>query len=545
MALFLCLTGAVTATTVVVPENPEELAGISDCVVFARAEASRPTARGVLPFVETTFSVLKVTSGTLAAGEKIQVIVPGGTIAGGEWIVPGAPSFVEGDRYLLYLTKGADNCWMPVALSYCLMREASDPTTGETILAPLPEARQLSAVSTNSGGKNMKGLEDCHFFTSSSSGYNCRWKVFDSGSALTVSASSSGADSLTNGGFTLLAEALNLWSDIPGTRFNLVMGPAEEADVSCTSGQDYVRNLVLFDDPCSDIPPLWHCSGVLAFGGPIISGSHTFNGERWGTIVGWLMVVSEGIGCMGDEAVRLTLAHELGHCLGFQHADDSNALMYEYCCNGINGTDQECALFAYPARTPDNLRPRIDLPHPQPLTVNTSIAQLEATVQDDGLPADPGSVTLAWSLIHGPGPVTFSAPGSAVTDVGFEASGSYLFGITASDGDLIRMEVLAVEVDLNAGELFRRGDANDDGAVDLSDAITTLLCLFDGETLACPDAADSNDDGTLNLGDPVFLLSYLFAHGESPALPGTDCGEDRTGDDLPFCGAESCGSQSP
>lgn len=91
---------------------------------------------------------------------------------------------------------------------------------------------------------------------------------------------------------------------------------------------------------------------------------------------------------------------------------------------------------------------------------------------------------------------------------------------------------------------FRRGDANGDGTVQLSDAITLLSTLFQGggAPLTCPDAADSNDNGVIDLADPVFLLSYLFvAGGPPPPPPGpTDCGPDFSGDELGPCLGSGC-----
>jgi hypothetical protein len=59
---------------------------------------------------------------------------------------------------------------------------------------------------------------------------------------------------------------------------------------------------------------------------------------------------------------------------------------------------------------------------------------------------------------------------------------------------------------------FVRADANDDGWIDLADAVHILSYLFRGEDLAGePDAADANDDGAIDLGDAVSVLSYLFS----------------------------------
>jgi hypothetical protein len=80
-----------------------------------------------------------------------------------------------------------------------------------------------------------------------------------------------------------------------------------------------------------------------------------------------------------------------------------------------------------------------------------------------------------------------------------------------------------------SGPLFRRGDFNRSGGVDLSDAVATANYLFrSGPAPSCPDAADANDDGLLEISDPVFLLFYLFLQGPAPPEPFPDAGEDPT-----------------
>lgn len=87
---------------------------------------------------------------------------------------------------------------------------------------------------------------------------------------------------------------------------------------------------------------------------------------------------------------------------------------------------------------------------------------------------------------------------------------------------------------LDGAPVFRRGDANGDGAFDIGDAISTLGALFSGGTSAgCADAADANDDGQVDIGDAIFTLGALFSAGTAPPAPGsTSCGVDPTADDL-------------
>jgi len=93
------------------------------------------------------------------------------------------------------------------------------------------------------------------------------------------------------------------------------------------------------------------------------------------------------------------------------------------------------------------------------------------------------------------------------------------------------------------GTPFRRGDANQDAIVDITDAIGALGYLFLGEpaSLACEDAADSNDDAEVNTSDAITTLSYLFLGTGSLPAPGPDaCGEDPTPDELPCLELSGC-----
>ena len=84
---------------------------------------------------------------------------------------------------------------------------------------------------------------------------------------------------------------------------------------------------------------------------------------------------------------------------------------------------------------------------------------------------------------------------------------------------------------------LRRGDVDQNGRVELTDAIRTLDHLFlSFAELLCPDAADVDDSGSLDVTDAIALLLYLFLDGAPPAEPGGQgCGPDPTTDPLRGC----------
>lgn len=82
--------------------------------------------------------------------------------------------------------------------------------------------------------------------------------------------------------------------------------------------------------------------------------------------------------------------------------------------------------------------------------------------------------------------------------------------------------------------LFRRGDANADGDVNLADAVFTLGTLFLGQAApTCSDAADADDNGEVQLTDAVSTLNHLFLGGGPLPAPGSEtCGTDPSRDGL-------------
>jgi hypothetical protein len=134
------------------------------------------------------------------------------------------------------------------------------------------------------------------------------------------------------------------------------------------------------------------------------------------------------------------------------------------------------------------------------------------------------------------------SPGSPAIDAGTPE------GAPATDLDG-RLRPCEAGVDIGAYEFgdcwptppFLRGDANADGATDLSDAIAILVSLFDGEIMVpCEQAGDANDDGGLDISDAVYTLTFLFLDGKAIEPPVEACGMDPTDHDLPCDSFPGC-----
>ena len=91
------------------------------------------------------------------------------------------------------------------------------------------------------------------------------------------------------------------------------------------------------------------------------------------------------------------------------------------------------------------------------------------------------------------------------------------------------------------GIQFVRGDVNDDGGVNITDAVFLLGSLFAGEAAAgCADSADSNDDGAVNISDATTILNHLFTDFGPLPNPMGECGVDPTDDGLTECVFQAC-----
>ena len=91
--------------------------------------------------------------------------------------------------------------------------------------------------------------------------------------------------------------------------------------------------------------------------------------------------------------------------------------------------------------------------------------------------------------------------------------------------------------------IFRRGDADADGIVNITDAIYVLNYLFQGGSEPpCLDAADADDEFAINITDGIYILNFLFLGGNEPPTPGPfSCGPDTPGEDGLDCQSYGAG----
>jgi RHS repeat-associated protein len=113
----------------------------------------------------------------------------------------------------------------------------------------------------------------------------------------------------------------------------------------------------------------------------------------------------------------------------------------------VNGVTAEARISW--SDTTGNLAPVVNA-GPSPTAILQTPVQLSGTATDDGLP---GALVATWSVISGPGNVTFGDPSAPATTATFSASGIYTLKLTATDGALTASDLLTVSVSCPALEI--------------------------------------------------------------------------------------------
>jgi len=166
----------------------------------------------------------------------------------------------------------------------------------------------------------------------------------------------------------------------------------------------------------------------------------------------------------------------------------------------------------------------------------------------------PGKVILTWESPRGniqPEAYVILRDGSDLTEVdasrtayedtGLDPDTQYCYTVKSRVAEELsgNSNEACATTDEKAGEVFKRGDADGNGSVELTDVIRALTWQFvGGVEINCQDAADIDDDGAITLTDAIRSLNYQFVGvaGTIPDPPGPiQCGPDANEDGLPPC----------
>ncbi len=571
-AFLLLFVSSVHAVTFVVPHD-RQLVQQAGAIVVVSPLSSHTELRNDVVETVTTMGVDNVLKGRLE-GNTIDVWEPGGAVGNRATIIPGVPRFRSGSRYVLFLVRTEQGLWRVLDLGLgnfrfdtdslgreVLVRESNDiagwdpdgaphreqtraadafiefirttvvggPADEHYVVASAPTVSDAIRANAN---RVAQPLVSATGFTATTytyvwggNGEGARWNVFPS----PVYFYSTNANSAA---VTAMNNAIAAWDNDPGSNVNYVNAGADTSGahnggVTTPDHQNTVafeRNLV------SEYGATAFSCGPSSYGGTLgvggvtnASGSHVGpDGQTFVTTSEGDVEMNQGLSTctffinLGD--FNSAVAHELGHTLGFRHADQertslnappcagdatlecsSSAIMKAYIPSGLHG-----ALQAWDQHAVDAVYPSTAGSCPTAISTAPN-ACLGSSANTATIPAVSGS-TYTWSVTNG----TITG-GQGTTSITFAptTAGTVTLNVAISNCSTLTKTVNA---DVCAGS----GDVNGDGTVNTSDIFYLINDLFTNGPAPAGGSGDVNGDGVVNTSDIFYLINYLFANGPAP-----------------------------
>jgi uncharacterized cupredoxin-like copper-binding protein len=358
------------------------------------------TADGGIETV-TSFAVTRVIKGTVLSA-TINLYEPGGSLGGRITQIPGVPRFSSGETSLLLLRQTGRDRWSvaelvvgkfrfayDVAGRHLLLRDEDEIAGWDPDLKPHREQHRLAtpflefieaetkglptssdyfvdaqplqtddstvhasqAIAQPQPGVAAAGAFSATSYSMTISGnLGARWSVFPS--AVTFFANAAGEPGAPGDGTTAVTAALAAWTNDPGSNVNYVYGGTDSTHTQGLHATDGA-NTVLFERDLSTwgVAP-FSCSGsgysgTLGIGGiTSAAGTHALGGETFVTTQEADVEMNRGLAncslLFNNGDFNSAVTHEVGHTLGFRHADQNRA------SNAACSTDAtlECATTA-------------------------------------------------------------------------------------------------------------------------------------------------------------------------------------------------------
>ena len=406
LIIFGTFINSVFSTTIIAPPHLGALSNASDLVITAKMKEMMNYSEDGKIFTKFKFEVVEHIKGRLVTTDVFFLKNNGYIDQEYEFKILGDIQFEANKIYLLFLDED-HGIIRPQMLSYGIFETVSFNHTD--YLIPIIESEEL--IIENQSGNNilvsyhkgnliqalrkytkesnywnqintlseftteeLRGISSappthCSFLTPGGSGkVGFRWTNFGT-TAVDIRYSST-LDQYFSGCNTQATNAINdLKINYTGT--NLLNGSTHGYVPNCSQGSAASGNfipfinstygssrniLIMYNDPCNEIPDLVNCFGILAIGGLYGSSCNLHDGVNWyNGAYGYVIVNDTAGACLGSTSYKLMLTHELTHSLGVGHISSSfgNANMNPSCCKTISSLDIACLDYLYnPSPTP-------------------------------------------------------------------------------------------------------------------------------------------------------------------------------------------------
>jgi len=189
------------------------------------------------------------------------------------------------------------------------------------------------------------------------------------------------------------------------------------------------------------------------------------------------------------------------------------------------------AVLTNPVEALPNQPPLVDAGLEQTIAQNAA-ATLDATVTDDGLPSPPATITVNWSMVDGPGIVTFANAAAVDTAAIFTAPGTYVLRLDAYDGEFTTHDEVTVTVTVGSAPtvsagpnlaiaIFQSavldGTVSDDGLPNPPGHVTTQWTAVSGPGVVTFADATAVDTTATFSATGTYVLRLTASDGEAAA----------------------------
>jgi hypothetical protein len=373
LLLLLLAAGKAFAVSYVVPTDRFEIERAS-AVIVGRVLSSH-VEKSPRFGIETVTDVALEEAIKGDFGSVLQVREPGGALGDEALVIPGVPTFIDGDRVMLLLYARVDGHYLvsdlalgsftfakDIAGQELLIRDESElvgrdvdgsehrerrrsaerfldyvrgivrgePVDANYVVTTVPLVATQKTTQPRIDAMHPIGnaLFTATSYTFSANGApngpGTRWSVFPGAVNWNQGNMQPGAP---GGGTPAINNAFAAWNG-GGTDYVLASFNANTKGIF-DNPADFINNIVFEKDLTSaGIQPHANCSGVLGVGGVHkVSGTNMFHGETFDTIVEGDVSMNQGLSTcpafVSSGDFNTSVAHEIGHTLGFRHSDQN------------------------------------------------------------------------------------------------------------------------------------------------------------------------------------------------------------------------------